>query len=559
MKTFTVIGSDISKKCIQRLSQEDCVLRNSYVSVNPISFLQENLGTDKLKLERFNEESYIEDVNKSIFANLQSNKTDFLVIDLLDCRLTVNTYETENDSFVATANNGIKKALIDVKCNITDTIDSFSLSENEWYELLSQYVAQIKKVFTPESVIVIDARSANTYLSKNNKVYNLFSEEFISKINKFFDNLYVLLRLIAPDFIYIPSLDFYYSDEKDGKVFSYRLQSEFYEYTSNAIDMYISGKSIEEIAILRDKYKKLSIERYSRADSRTKNWKNVSLTGFKGIYSDDFGNVINTGNTIIDITLNGSNNIIHLASGCVCDGFKIIVGSNNNIKIENGVLIKKTVFNLLENSKVYIGGNSSFDDSTVVIKKNSEFIFGNQSKLLRNSVIGIDCDCCVKIGNKNEIWRLDLHAFDKSLCKIGNNIFINSDCIFTAHNYTKIEVNDNCLIAGEVNIISGDGHSIFDINTGKKVNDMSLGNNTVSVGEHVWLCRKAMLLSGTVIKTGSVVGAGAICTKPFKTNNVLIAGVPASIKKRNICWSRNNASNDISICEPYKKLSDDEE
>ena len=48
------------------------------------------------------------------------------------------------------------------------------------------------------------------------------------------------------------------------------------------------------------------------------------------------------------------------------------------------------------------------------------------------------------------------------------------------------------------------------------------------------------ILKNTKISDNSIIGAGAIVNKKFEEKNVIIAGVPAGIIKRNINWSIDN-------------------
>ena len=47
----------------------------------------------------------------------------------------------------------------------------------------------------------------------------------------------------------------------------------------------------------------------------------------------------------------------------------------------------------------------------------------------------------------------------------------------------------------------------------------------------------AVVLKNSEIKDNSVIGANAVVAKKFKEGNVIIAGNPAKILKKNINWS----------------------
>lgn len=56
----------------------------------------------------------------------------------------------------------------------------------------------------------------------------------------------------------------------------------------------------------------------------------------------------------------------------------------------------------------------------------------------------------------------------------------------------------------------------------------------VTIGNNVWICTRAVVLKGSEIPNGCIVGANALVSKKYDKENALIAGNPASIKKEHI-------------------------
>ena len=53
---------------------------------------------------------------------------------------------------------------------------------------------------------------------------------------------------------------------------------------------------------------------------------------------------------------------------------------------------------------------------------------------------------------------------------------------------------------------------------------------------NVWVCDSVVFLPKTVIKGNTVIAEHSLVNKEFKKENILIAGIPAVIKKNNIMW-----------------------
>ena len=89
-----------------------------------------------------------------------------------------------------------------------------------------------------------------------------------------------------------------------------------------------------------------------------------------------------------------------------------------------------------------------------------------------------------------------------------------------------------------------DGHPIFDVRTGKRVN----AARSIVIGNHVWLGLGACVLGGVTIGDGTVVGMRSVVTRSLP-NNVVGAGSPAKVVKRNVAWERPH----LTLDPPYRK------
>lgn len=94
----------------------------------------------------------------------------------------------------------------------------------------------------------------------------------------------------------------------------------------------------------------------------------------------------------------------------------------------------------------------------------------------------------------------------------------------------KITFGEDCLIAWNVTVADGDGHSLYMDGIDRN------SNAPIAVGKHVWLCAHSTLLKGAAIESGSVVGFGTLCNKKYEVEHALIGGVPGKIIKTNVDW-----------------------
>ncbi|NYT79748.1 acyltransferase [Alcaligenaceae bacterium] len=131
-----------------------------------------------------------------------------------------------------------------------------------------------------------------------------------------------------------------------------------------------------------------------------------------------------------------------------------------------------------------------------------------------------------------------------SSVRIGNNVTCTSRCMISAVERSHITIGDECMISSSNEIKTDDSHPIFDVTTGKRLNMP----RDIVIGNHVWLARRAVVLGGSSIGDGSVIGYSAVA-KGSIPNNCIAVGVPARVIKRNIAWERPH----LSLVKPHYK------
>ena len=204
-------------------------------------------------------------------------------------------------------------------------------------------------------------------------------------------------------------------------------------------------------------------------------------------------------NCIVDIS--GVDNNITIGKNCVIansgkSNFLRVVGNNNRIVIEDDAKISLSQFSIVgDNNDIIIGSHFSAVYCELLIGDNGcSIIFGTNDTIH---------------GRSSRI--VNIEAYEKTSIKIGND----------------------CMFSNDIQIHSSDSHSITDIQH-NRINY----SEDICIGNHVWVCMRTVLLKGTQIASNSVIGAGTICNKKFSQENVIIAGNPAKIVKKNINWDR---------------------
>lgn len=117
---------------------------------------------------------------------------------------------------------------------------------------------------------------------------------------------------------------------------------------------------------------------------------------------------------------------------------------------------------------------------------------------------------------------------------IGNNVGISGATIYARK---KIEIGENTCIGGNAKILDNDFHPIEVEARNRLLNDVKGGDSDlipakpVKIGKNCFIGCNSIILKGTVLGNGCVVGAGAVVCGEFEDNCVIV-GNPAKVIKR---------------------------
>lgn len=96
-----------------------------------------------------------------------------------------------------------------------------------------------------------------------------------------------------------------------------------------------------------------------------------------------------------------------------------------------------------------------------------------------------------------------------------------------------ISIGEDCMIAMGTCIRNSDGHAIIDTNSGLRINKAA----DISIGDHVWLGIQSLILKGSRIGNGAIIGAHSVVTSSVDPACVAV-GSPAHSIRKNVQWTR---------------------
>lgn len=166
-------------------------------------------------------------------------------------------------------------------------------------------------------------------------------------------------------------------------------------------------------------------------------------------------------------------------------------------------------------NKIYIELPTKFISTSIIMNGDNNYfsIKPTRHRFIRHTSFGMENGGIITLGGGISVYR-NLNVVAKS--------------------GKRVDIGDECMFARDIIIRNNDGHTITDTITGEILN----APEDIKIHDKVWVGTRCMILKGSEISEGSIVGAMALVNKKFSEPNILIAGVPAKKIKENVAWDR---------------------
>jgi acetyltransferase-like isoleucine patch superfamily enzyme len=179
---------------------------------------------------------------------------------------------------------------------------------------------------------------------------------------------------------------------------------------------------------------------------------------------------------------------------------------------------------LLENCKINFKGTNN----TIYVEQPTRF---------ENVIVNCNGNNSIVFLGKNtaHAYKINLTLHNSCYIYFGGETYFNS--ILSVHlvEHQGIVIGKDCLIAYDVSIKVSDSHLIYKDN--KRINL----SKTIIIGDHVWIGQSVILLKGTQVHSGSVVGAGSVGRINAYSNTISV-GNPIKVIKNDIVWTKDSVN-----------------
>ncbi|WP_026664789.1 acyltransferase [Butyrivibrio sp. FC2001] len=183
---------------------------------------------------------------------------------------------------------------------------------------------------------------------------------------------------------------------------------------------------------------------------------------------------------------------------------------------------------------IIIGSFPSVYQSAIMWSGNNNVLYCEMGVDLKNSKITFN-------GNNSLIYlhanapivnSLDLSIFSDSVIHIGRRCRAKQVVRVIIGEKKHLFIGDDCLFSSGITIRNADGHMIYGIEDYNRVNS----SKSIFMGDHVWVGQDVLMLKGTRIDSGSVIGGGSVISGKMVEHNSVWAGNPAMCVRSGVFW-----------------------
>jgi acetyltransferase-like isoleucine patch superfamily enzyme len=186
-------------------------------------------------------------------------------------------------------------------------------------------------------------------------------------------------------------------------------------------------------------------------------------------------------------------------------------GSANVLKIDTAAKPK------IRGAVVFKGSNNQVQIGASCHGPSVHFELGSDAR------VQIDDDC--------RLSNLFIYCLKGGSVQIGAGSSFEAEVRLQLHEPGRIVIGRDCLFSTNIDVSISDMHSIVSETTGARLNPPA----DIVLDDHVWIGTRAMILKGSHVGRGSIVGACSVVTGAIEENCVA-AGAPAKVKRKGVTW-----------------------
>lgn len=153
-------------------------------------------------------------------------------------------------------------------------------------------------------------------------------------------------------------------------------------------------------------------------------------------------------------------------------------------------------------------------------------------KLEDNTVQFQGSDSLIYLSTNRHNYKLSVSIYNGSTLMMGKHNYINGKLNLILSEGKNIIIGNDGLFSFGIWMRLADPHLIYDSETMKRINP----SKSIYIGDHVWIGQNALILKGTRIGSGCIIGAMSVLSGKKYPSNTIWCGNPARQVKKDVFW-----------------------
>ncbi len=184
-----------------------------------------------------------------------------------------------------------------------------------------------------------------------------------------------------------------------------------------------------------------------------------------------------------------------------------------------------------------VGCFPSVYQSAIVWSGSNNILFCERGVDLKNSKLTFNGNNALIYLHANApiVNSLDLSVFSDSVIHVGRRCRAKQVVRVIVGEKKHLFIGDDCMFSSGITIRTSDGHLIYGSEDYSRINF----SKSIFIGDHVWVGQDVLMLKGTRIDSGAVIGGGSVMSGKNVEHNSMWAGNPASWVRTDVFWDLN--------------------
>lgn len=187
----------------------------------------------------------------------------------------------------------------------------------------------------------------------------------------------------------------------------------------------------------------------------------------------------------------------------------------------------------LEDGNQILGVFPNLKNSKICFKGTNNILYCEPGVTLGESTLDFNGDnSVIYLGTNRNEYKISVTVHNNTVFHMGIHNYINQEMMVILSEQRHCFIGDRGIFSWGICIRNSDPHLIYECSTRTRINP----TKSVYIGDHVWVGQDSLILKGTQIDSGSIIGGHSVVSGKRIPHNSTWAGNPVRQIKDDIFW-----------------------